>query len=79
MALNQQKSTDELPPKHFSPLQPSPLPQPHPRFRCHDSTPLSTQNLDSYLTNYGWQERLGLSPHKRIFVLIAAYAHDGGH
>jgi hypothetical protein len=24
-------------------------------------------------------QRLGVTPHKRIFMLIAAYAHDSGH
>ena len=29
--------------------------------------------------SYGWQERLGVSHHKRIYMLLAAYAHDAGH
>jgi hypothetical protein len=35
--------------------------------------------MDIYLVRYGWQERLQISQQKRVLMLIAAYAHDGGH
>jgi hypothetical protein len=37
------------------------------------------QSFDQYLTRYEWMQRLAVTPHRRIFMLLAAYAHDSGH
>ena len=41
--------------------------------------PPHIQSLDQYLQRYDWKTILSITEHKRIYMLIAAYAHDSGH
>lgn len=37
------------------------------------------KSFDQYLTKHGWMQTLQITPHKRIFMLVAAFAHDAAH